>query len=220
VFALAVALAVGLEGPAASAPGERPRDPRSLALLRENCVSPLARQEVTLFANGTLRLRHGAPEAPEMALHELDREVLDRYLERLAELDLAEAESVARGPAGEWIERCTLELERPGRAPERFEYERLAAGSFALERVRRLVEDLLDELRPALGSSEIPADYEPEIGDRLARADGALFEIVGFTLDGRGVELLGLDQPLTLFVERDQLRAQFARIAARAADRQ
>ena len=192
------------------------KDLRSIIVLREDCTSSLSRQELTLFANGTLRLRQGPTDAVKMTLRELGRAERDRYLARLEALDLSEAEASSRGPAGEWTEHCVLELARPNHAAERFEYEHLSTGSLALERARRLIEDLYDEIKGAIGASEIPATYKPMIGDRLERNDGELFEVVSFTLDGKGVELEGVVQPITLFVERDKLKELFRRIAPRS----
>ncbi len=191
------------------------RDPRSVIVLREDCTSSLSRKELTLFANGTLRLRHGAPNELQMALHELDHAALDQFVARFEEIDLSEVSDDSGGVTGEWAERCVLELERPGRTPERFVYERYSTGNLALDRVRRLIEDLFDEMKKSLGSSEIQANYRPAIGDRLERADGELFEVVSFTLDGKGVELEGVKQPLTIFVAKDKVRELFVRIAPR-----
>lgn len=197
----------------AQSPGNR--DPRSTVVLREDCTSTLARKELTLFGNGTIRLRHGAPDDVQMALHELDHASLERYVARLQELDLTDATTDTGGVVGEWTERCVLELQRPGRVPEQFVYDRYSTGSLGLDRARKLIEDLFDEMKASLGSSEIQANYKPAVGDRLERADGEIFEVVAYTLDGKGVELEGVVQPITLFVEKDKLREIFVRIAPR-----
>jgi hypothetical protein len=214
LVALAVALALQV-GPEAVDEPVRAPDPRSVALLLEDCRGSLSRRELTLFANGTLRLREGDAERPSLVLHELDRERTARFLERLSAIDLDETSSPPEAPSGEWTEHCRLELGLPDRPPQRFEYDRYSTGSLALDGVRRLIEDLFDELRGAIRSAEIPANYRPALGDRLERADGELFEVVAFTLDGKGVELLGVEQPITLFVERERLREEFLRIAPR-----
>jgi len=46
--------------------------------------------------------------------------------------------------------------------------------------------------------------------------DGALFRIVAFTGDGKGVELRGVDLPLEVYVPRDQIRQSFTALASRA----
>jgi hypothetical protein len=210
--AFAVALALQVVPETGEAPA-RARDPRTVALLREDCRSELSRRELTLFANGTLRLREGDADSPSLVLHELAPARTARFAERLAAMELEETPSPPEAPSGEWTEHCRLELDLPDSPPLRFEYDRYATGSLALDGVRRLIEDLFDELRDAVRSAEIPPTYRPVLGDRLERADGELFEVVAFTLDGKGVELLGVEQPITLFVEREKLREQFLRIA-------
>jgi hypothetical protein len=215
---VALAFVFGGVGNAAEPPALLPpRDPREVVVLREDCRGALSRREITLFANGTLRLREGVGETTELLLHELDRARTARFLERLQAMELDELASPPGAPSGEWTETCRLELDRPGYDPLRVDYERYATGSLALDGLRRLIEDLGDELAGARASAEIPATYRPAVGDRLERADGELFEVVAFTLDGKGVELVGVDQPVTLFVERERIREQFARLAPRFA---
>ena len=43
----------------------------------------------------------------------------------------------------------------------------------------------------------------------MRRADGELFEVVGFTSDGRGVELNDINQPVTIYVARADFRSVF-----------
>jgi hypothetical protein len=212
---LAAGLVLSVAGPASADPAAPARDPRSVVVLREDCRSSIARQELTLFANGTIRLRHGDPESPQMALHELGHSALESYVVRLRAIDLTEAELSGHGPSGEWTERCVLELDRADGVLERFDYERYSSGSLGLDRVRRLIEDLFDEMKDTLDSSEIPSTYRPVIGDVLERGDGELFEVVSFTLEGKGVELVGVEVPITIYLERDKLREMFRRIVPR-----
>lgn len=197
---------------AAGAGASEPVDPRSVVLLREECRSPISRLELTLFANGTLRLREGVPGSEALNLHELGHQETAAFVRRLDEIDLAETEREMRAPGGEWIESCRLDLTLRERMPVTLRYDRYASGSLAFGRLRGVVRDLLQEARRHLGSAEIPANYSPQVGDRLQRADGALFEIRSFTLEGMGIELVGLDQPLTLYVERKRIREVFLRL--------
>lgn len=187
------------------------RDPRSVIVVRENCTSRLAIQDLTLFANGTLRLRQGDPTTPTMTLHELGPDRLERYVERLGRVDLGDAEANASGPQASWDEVCTLELELPGREPRRFRYERLATGDYGTIGVRRIVEDLLDELKESANPSEIPASYRPRTGDRLERNDGIVFEVDGMTTDNKGVQLTSVDGRFTMFVPLDRVPWEFRR---------
>jgi hypothetical protein len=49
----------------------------------------------------------------------------------------------------------------------------------------------------------------------LRRADGALFEIRAFTADQLGVELVGVREPLTLYLPKGELRGEFVALERR-----
>jgi hypothetical protein len=174
--------------------------------LRQECGSRLDRREVTLFADGTVRLRQGAEGRWRMDLMELERRELEGYLARLAAEDLSESLQEPSGPQGDWVERCRLELRLPGRAPREVVFGRLEAPPLPLSRERGA------QIRPGL-----PDGYAPRPGDVLRRADGLLFEIVGFTSDGGGVELTGVDQPLTVYVPLGALAGEFVALVERRA---
>ena len=123
-------------------------------------------------------------------------------------------EIVSTAPDGDWVERCRLRLTLvPGEASE-LDYSPLDAGSLELEKLRRILDYLISVARGNGGSIEIPTGYQARLGDRLERADGAVFEVVGFTSDGQGVELVSNEPPMTLFVERQRLRVEFRRLLA------
>lgn len=232
--ALAPGAAARADAPAASPqpPGpvlESPLtdDPRSTILLRRDCRSELGRREVTLFADGVVRLREAAPaKDPDagpgeetMRLHTLDPDSLAAYRARLAEEDLSEAR-VERSPVeGEWVERCVLELLRgaPGgpREVRRFRFSPYSALPLALSRIVRIADQLAAEAAGPAGPG-LPREYEPRPGDVLERVDGVLFEVVAFTVDGKGVELIGRDAPLTLYLPPGELQQRFVRLVSRS----
>jgi hypothetical protein len=204
-----MAALVGAESP-------QPRsDLRSIELLRRDCRSEIGRHEVTLFANGTVRLREGIPQDPTMYLAELDPERLSAYERRLAAEDLGEVEErAAGGVEGEWVERCQLEL----RAEERvrtFFYARYDTLPLALSRVIAIADDLAREIDPLISAEHLPMDYVPRSGDVLRRADGELFRIVGQTGDKLGFELTGVVSPLTLYMPKSELRRAFVALVSR-----
>ncbi len=208
--ALAAAL-LGLAGLAAAAV-----DPRSLELLRFDCASRIASRELTLFANGTLRLREErVGEERRMRLAELGSGELAAYLARLAGEDLVEVD--LRGPelSGDWVEACEVVLALPERPPRRLRFGLVDSLPLALGRVLAVVDDLMVEVETRSPRSRLPADYEPRPGDRLRRIDGAIFEVVAFTGDGAGVELLAVDIPLVIFVPRAALRDEFEELLGR-----
>ncbi|HVS01486.1 MAG TPA: hypothetical protein VMT16_01840, partial [Thermoanaerobaculia bacterium] len=73
---------------------------RSHAVYDLTCASELGRRQVTLFANGTIRLRDQVGKIAEMRLGELTRGELEGYLRRMAEEDLSEVDDTRLGPSG------------------------------------------------------------------------------------------------------------------------
>ncbi|MCB1036435.1 MAG: hypothetical protein KDD47_21595 [Acidobacteria bacterium] len=209
---------------------------RSRVLLRLDCSSQISRQEITLFANGTVRLRErlsdqhelelsdlGQPTDPEeedlhMYLGELSPEELEAYLARFAKENLSESEETSRDSlGGAWVEECRLDLALPGQASRHFafgRYDSLSLGTAQVVRIARELEEIVERdegLEPPF-----PPDYEPRTGDVLQRLDGVLFEVVRYTDDGGGVELEGVEQPVTIFIDQSNLRARFRRLVRRA----
>ncbi|HLE84977.1 MAG TPA: hypothetical protein VJG13_11600 [Thermoanaerobaculia bacterium] len=227
---LAVALAVLAAGSAAPAPGqredrdERPSildsgshaDLRSLVVLRLDCASDIGRREVTLFGNGTVRLREGPPEEEQMSLGELEPEALEGVVARLEAVDLSEVRAETHGVEGEWVERCLLELplREGGGGPASFRFSRYATLPLELSRVVDLAREVGAAAEGKLGPG-LPAGYEPRRGDVLERTDGARFRVVQWTADGKGVELRGLEVPLTLYLPAGGLGEQFVALVSR-----
>jgi hypothetical protein len=206
---------------AAAAPDQGPA--RTQVILRYDCSSEVGRREITLFANGTVRVRDGLrKETPLMLLGELGPDEMNGFLNRLRGEDLSEVTAwPARGVEGPWIERCRLELdlgEQPGE-PERparaFEFGRYDSLPLNLMRVVRVAEDIGGRADPRSRDEQLPPGYEPRPGDVLRRVDGALFEIASFTADGLGVELVGLREPLTLYLPKGELGREFVALERR-----
>jgi hypothetical protein len=186
-----------------------------VVLLREECVSSLGRREITLFANGTVRVFQGKPADQTMHLGEATHDEVEAWLRRLAEPDLSETDPSEEAPVGEWVEACTLDLLLPDRPARRFRFGRYASHSLALRAVLSVVRDIEDRAEPQSAVSDLPLDYEPRTGDLLERTDGIRFEVVGKTADDKGVELSSPDQPITLYVQIAELRRLFVRLISR-----
>lgn len=206
-------------------------DERSAVLLERTCGSELSRQELTLFANGTVRLRERGPEAEdaeaeeEMFLGELAPDELQTYVERLQGEDLGEVEPAVAGPEGAWVEECRLTLHFDamarwiGRPPQRdadagdwvpsgeltFRYGRFDRLSLPLSRVVSVLDLIQSRVDRAAGRRTLPPRYRPEVGDVLRRTDGILFRVERPTADGNGWELQGVEQPLTLYVVESEI---------------
>lgn len=192
-----------------------PVDPRSRVLVRRDCLSELGHTDVTLFANGTIRLREGEGPEQKMTLAELPYDVLRDYVNRLEEIDLSETESGI--PEGElqWIGRCEIELGRGEEEPKIFQFGRYESLSLALSRVNTIVDELVVEADERIPKGRLPRDYQPRAGDVLVRADGSRFKVIGYTADKNGIELQGIDQPLTIYVQAEDMDEWFTELISR-----
>ena len=211
--------------PSAAQAPPREIDSRSLELVRRDCSTRLGRHEVTLFANGTIRLRRWQAEESTMTLAELGREEVDAFRRRFAAIDLRETpERPPKGVSGEWIERCDLvlapELELRLRSDDprlrRFHFGDFDTFDLGFSSLLKIVDELEEKVASQANTNDLPADYRPEVGDHLLRSDGVEFEVVGFTVVGDGVELRGTIAPLTIYVTRGDLPRFFVRLVKRA----
>jgi hypothetical protein len=196
--------------PSAPAPSP-PADARTTVVLHEQCASRIDRRDLTLYANGTIRLREGPVGGERLVLREIGRPDVDAVRRRLQGIDLGSIESATGAPDGDWSLACSLEVVLDGLRHE-LRYGAFDVGGLALDELRRVVGDLLEQARAEAYSAEIPLSYRPAPGDRLERNDGLVFEVIGFTSDGKAIELTALDQPIQVFVERDKLRLEFRRL--------
>jgi len=224
----------------ASAP-DRGEDDRSVVLVERVCESTLERQEVTLFANGTVRVRRSGPDAdgregePDMALGELPPDELAAWTDRIREEDLSETDARSSGPGGDWVERCSLSLdydamERWVGPPPRldrdhsawhpsgqatYRWGHLDSLSLPLSRLSGLVDAIAARVDLATGRHSLPPDYRPRAGDVLRRADGILFRVERHTATKGGWELQGVEQPLVIYIIEDEIPKLFVELVRR-----
>jgi hypothetical protein len=203
--------AVALAGAAAASTPSLLGD-RSRELLDYRCANQLGVRQVTLFANGTVRLREGLGEKPRMRLGELGPVELEGYLRRLAAEDLSEVHDRQESAEGEWVERCTLRLALADRPPRRLAFSRFDSLPLPVATIVRIADEMAAKTRAV---NDLPPGYRARVGDVLRRADGVLFRVVGTTADGQGLELQGVEQPLVLYLRPEDIAAQFESLASR-----
>ncbi len=80
-----------------------------------------------------------------------------------------------------------------------------------LQQVLLIVDDLLLEVGRQGADAGAPIRaLELRVGDEVVRRrDGARFTVLGFTMEGTGVELQGIDQPITIILLKDDVRLEF-----------
>ena len=191
------------------------RSPRSIERLKLTCGSAISHRDVTLFGNGTVRVRSGLGEDRQMWLHELREDELEAFLARLAEPTRDETEPAYESIVGEWIDNCLLDLDLPDQPPASYSFGQFDSLSLDLQRIVRIareVESLVDESVPPIGEERLPLSYRPKPGDVLRRGDGSLFRVRSLSVDGLGVELEGLRLPITIYATLDDVRRQFVAV--------
>ncbi len=175
---------------------------RDVEVFRLDCRNARFRREISLFGNGTLRVREGAVEAPEMWLGELDRATTSGLIERLQGPDLADVETNSRTVVGDWVETCNFFLSLPGEASRDFQFERLDALELPLQKalsVAITALGMVDRSVPSEARDRLSARYTPLLGDVLVSDDGREFRVSGFASQRTVVEMTGVDQPVLRF---------------------
>ncbi len=217
-LALTLGCLVGSAGALArsQSQGAPPVDRRSHELARLDCASGVLSRGLTLFANGTVRIRDKGGPDPRLRLAELEEDELAGFRTRIAEIDLSKTSSRIRGPSSETMEQCSLRLELTSGVIGEYRFPRMAALPLALARLLTVLDDLtsLAEERQRL-SAGLPASYQPRVGDVLVKADGSRHRIVRVTADGGGVEIIGLESPLVFYLPREGVRGEFVTIESR-----
>ncbi len=185
-------------------------DLRTRVLLERLCENDFSRRQLTLFANGTLRLRDGVGATRVMRLAELGSVELEAFLRRLEAIRFDDLAPSYPGLDGEWVESCRLDLHLPELDQLSFEYGPYDTISLGLRHVLFVVDDLMLEFEFGQPGSTRVREFKVEVGDLVVRRrDGALFEVLGFTLEGTGMELQGIDQPVTLYILKEDVQIEF-----------
>ena len=199
-------------------PEEQPVSKRTHELVNLECRDEVSRRLVTLFANGTVRVKEGLKDEQQMLLAELDPVTLQGYIDRFTELDYSEIDRQQILPTeGTWVATCELMLDFPGDAnfgPQTMAFSRFDSLPLNLKRAVELTDELAAKAEPA-DLEQLPLNYQPKIGDVLRRRDGQVFSVLGKTSDGKGLELESTQDPLTLFVAIDDLRREFIALISR-----
>lgn len=188
-------------------------DDRSTELFLYRCSNQLGRRDVTLFANGTVRLRQGLWEDQQLYLDELLPEQLSSYIARFRRIqktaDALQTQFPGSAPQGDWVEQCEIRLALPDAPAEEWEFSTYQVTPLVVSNLVQLAEDLASYTKPPAAPDRVPGDYEPRRGDILRAFEGGRFRVLGLTTDRRAVELEGLDSPLRIYVSVDEIGTTF-----------
>lgn len=190
-------------------------DPRTLEVIRLDCTTGIVRSDMTLFGSGTLRLREGDVGAEEMLLSELGPDILEGYVRRLQQESLGNNLVPPKQVEGLWTEQCTLTVDVPDGPVGTTAFGGMDSMSLPLSRMVSIARELLALARVETHVAGIPLGYVPERGDVLLHRNGSHYRVHGFTSDGLGLELQGIEQPLAIYVAIETLHDQFLAVEGR-----
>ncbi len=190
-------------------------DARGQELLDYTCTNDLGRRQVTLFANGTIRLREGLYESEVLRLAELGPDELAATVARLKprEVNLLPSTEHRSVPvAGRFVEGCELRLELAEETPESYSFTRWDVPPLRVGQLVQVADELALAARPPAPEVRLPVDYEPRRGDILLTAQDERFEVLGTTSDGKAVELVSLESPIRLYLSIEELPKNFVEL--------
>ena len=186
-----------------------------MEVIRLDCANELGRREVTLFANGTIRLRDGKEGEELLGLAEVGPSEYQAFVERLKGENLSEVQRLPSGIDGQWIEKCMLSMAIPDQPSRIYHFGRYDTLPLPLSRVLTVVQDIAAKVTVLEGAKRLPDDYAPKLFDVLERVDGNQYRITGFSADGKGVELQGVMQPVVVYMPLEQIRTEFRDLVSR-----
>ncbi len=181
--------------------------------MRYQCSSSLGRRDVTLFANGTVRLRQGLWGEQELYLDELLHEELASYVKRLRDIQSSAASSadlLTNSLSGEWMEDCEIRLALAGAEPVSYAFSAYDVPPLVVAGLIHIAEDLAAYTRPPDRSERLPEGYRPRPGHVLRTADGRRFRVMALTGDELGAELAEIDSPVMIYLPIKQLGDMFS----------
>ena len=197
-----------------------PSDPRSIVIFEQQCASDRGSQVVTLFANGTVRLKIIEGKEPEsvvslylLELSPEETEALRGQLRDSLPTDGYLPERDGGDVSGLGVEHCRMTIDTERRRPIQLIYGPLEVPSLRVERWQVFAADLVRRALPKEEPETLDEAYKPRIGDILLDTTGQRYRVRWISIEGL-VELDGIDQPIHMRVALAALGETFVRQVA------
>lgn len=184
-------------------------------LLDYSIVTSKSLQRLTFFEQGLVVLHMKAGDANLRKRMLLPPAALEEY--RLL-LTPDNARTIARNESlinGLSNDRGIIRVYREDGSHAQIEFSNSRILPAAIQQLRSTLDDLIRILAEDRGATNPLASYVPRIGDKLISEDLKLFEITALAQQGEIVEFTGLQEPIRVYVSRDEIPSYFHAILGR-----
>jgi len=177
--------------------------------------TPTSLQRLSFFESGLVVLHIKAGDANLRKRMILPQGALDEYLKVLPPARMAEIGHDEVLTNGLSDDRGRLRLYRDDGSHEEIEFSNSRVLPADVERLRSSLDDLARILAEDRGATNPLAQYAPRLGDKLISEDMKLFEITSLAADGEIIEFTGLQEPIRLYVKKEDIPSYFHAILRR-----
>lgn len=169
-------------------------------------------ERLTLFADGmTVWHSSGGLEPERLVKQQLGPEEMAVYRDALAASGIGALRegNYSERMEGPVLRRWTLRVALGSGPPRSFEGSGVQVLPLALGNALTIAEDLKTALLEGVREIDPFAAREPAVGDLLLDPEGRRWEVRGMDGETQSLQLRGVDQPMTRYVKREDLKKVF-----------
>lgn len=178
-------------------------------------VTPKSLQRLSFFEQGLVVLHMKAGDANLRKRMLLPEGALDEYLRLFTPEDALRVSHDEILTNGITDDRGIIRVYRDDGTHEQVVFSNSRVLPASVQQLRSTLDDLIRILAEDRGATNPLANYSPRIGDKLISEDLKLFEITAMAQEGRIIEFTGLQEPIRVYVDRDDIPAYFHAILGR-----
>jgi len=181
-------------------------------------VTPKSLQRLSFFEQGLVVLHMKAGDANLRKRMLLPEGALEEYMRLLTPDDakrISREEVLTNGLSDD---RGIIRVYRDDGSHEEVVFSNSRVLPATVQLLRSTLDDLIRILAEDRGATNPLANYSPRIGDKLISEDLKLFEITAMAQEGQIIEFTGLQEPIRVYVARDDIPGYFHAILGRNAN--
>jgi hypothetical protein len=178
-------------------------------------ITPKSLQRLSFFDRGlvVLHMKAGAANLRKRMI--LPEAAIEEYLRVMTPDDAARIAREERLLTALSNDRGFIRVYREDGTHAQVEFSNSRILPATVQQFRSILDDLVRILAEDRGATNPLVDYSPRLGDKLISEDMKLWEVTAFAGDGSIVELTGLQQPVRIFVSKDEIPSYFNAILSR-----